>query len=329
MPSDPQTFPDRVKQSQKKFNDVKLEIGKIIVGQTELINRLLIGLLAGGHLLLEGVPGVAKTLAANTFAQILACEFKRIQFTPDLLPADIIGTSIYNPKDGSFSVKKGPIFTNVLLADEINRAPAKVQSALLEAMQERQVTISGETFKSPQPFFVLATQNPIELEGTYPLSEAQTDRFMMKVRINYPSREEEKEILHRMGSFLLPAAPRQMLSIDEIISARELVDEVYVDDKVTEYLLNIIIATRVPKEFGVPIEGLLEYGASPRAGIALKNAAKAEAFLAGRSFVTPQDIKNLTPAVLRHRLRLSYEAQAESLTADDIVQKILSTLPVP
>lgn len=329
MPTDPKSLDSLIKESQAKFNDVKLEIGKTIIGQKELIDSLLIGLLSGGHLVLEGVPGVAKTLAANTFAKILDCEFKRIQFTPDLLPADIIGTTIYNPKEGSFSVKKGPIFTNVLLADEINRAPAKVQSALLEAMQERQVTISGETFSCPQPFFVLATQNPIELEGTYPLAEAQTDRFMMKIKINYPSREEEKLILERMGSFFPQAAVQQMLSINDIISARELVDEVYVDDKIADYLLNVIIATRVPKDYNVPIEGLLEYGASPRAGIALQRAAKASAFLSGRAFVTPQDIKELAPAVLRHRLRLSYEAQAENMSADDIIEKILNTLPVP
>ena len=329
MATDLRSFPAVVKEAQAKLETVKKEIGKVIIGQAKLVNRLLIGLLADGHLLLEGVPGVAKTLAANTLARVIDCDFKRIQFTPDLLPADLMGTQIYNPKEGTFTVKKGPVFTNVLLADEINRAPAKVQSALLEIMQEKQVTIGGETFKAPQPFMVLATQNPIEQEGTYPLSEAQTDRFMMKVRIDYPTPEEEKEILQRMGTLGPLPQVSPVLSIEDIFYFRQLVDEIYLDDKVTNYLLDVIVATRFPENFNVPIEGLLEYGASPRASIALKNASKARALLEGRYFVTPQDIKSLCPDVLRHRLRLSYEAEAENLTTDDVIKQILDTLPVP
>lgn len=329
MTPDSRFLPSLIKDSQSKFEDVRKEIGKVIVGQKELVNRLLVGLLADGHLLLEGVPGVAKTLAANTLAQIIDCEFKRVQFTPDLLPADLIGTSIYNPKDGTFSIKKGPIFTNLLLADEINRAPAKVQAALLEIMQERQVTIAGETFLAPKPFIVVATQNPIEQEGTYPLSEAQTDRFMMKVRVEYPSPEEEREILKRMGTLGPLPQVEKILTLQEIFQARLLVNDIYVDEQVSDYLLNIILATRQPLNFNVPIDGLLEYGASPRAGIALKNASKAYAFLQGRSFVTPQDIKDLAHDILRHRLRLSYEAEAENLTADTIISRILDVIPVP
>lgn len=329
MAGDLRSFPTLIKEAESKFDSVKKEMGQVIIGQIRLVERLLIGLLADGHLLLEGVPGVAKTLAANTLAHILNCDFKRIQFTPDLLPADLIGTPIYNPKEGTFSVKKGPVFTNVLLADEINRAPSKVQSALLEVMQEKQITIGGETFKAFQPFLVLATQNPIEQEGTYPLSEAQTDRFMMKIKIHYPSREEEKEILNRMG--ILGPLPQvhPILTVEEIHYFRQLVNEVYMDDKVIDYLLNIVEATRQPQNFQIPIQGLLEYGASPRASIALKNAAKARALLYGRYFVNPQDIKNLCPDILRHRLRLSYEAEAENLSADDIINKILDALPVP
>lgn len=325
----PETPVFPVKAAQDKLTAVKQEIGKVIVGQSQLVDRLLIGLFANGHLLLEGVPGVAKTLAANTLAKIVNCDFKRIQFTPDLLPADLIGTSIYNPKESSFSVKKGPIFTQFLLADEINRSPAKVQSALLEVMQENQVTIAGETFKGPQPFFVIATQNPIELEGTYPLAEAQTDRFMMKVLIPYPSHDDEREIIKRMSINMPKLEVKPLLSVQEIILIRNYIDEVYLDEKVSEYLLNIIMATRNPKKMGVPIDGLIEYGASPRAGIALTRAAKAKTFIDGRSFVTPQDIKELAPDILRHRIRLSYEAQAENYTPDKIIEKILNTLPVP
>jgi MoxR-like ATPase len=329
MKADLRSFPSVVKDAQVKLESVKKEMGKVIVGQYQLIDRLFIGLLADGHLLLEGVPGIAKTLAANTLAKVIDCEFKRIQFTPDLLPADLMGTQIYNPRDGTFTVKKGPVFTHILLADEINRAPAKVQSALLEIMQEKQVSLGGETFQAPQPFLVLATQNPIEQEGTYPLSEAQTDRFMMKVKMDYPTPEEEKEILQRMGTLGPVPQVTPVLSLSDIESFRQLVENIYLDDKIIHYLLDIVIATRFPEKFNIPIEGLLEYGASPRASIALKKAAKARALLEGRYFVTPHDIKLLCPEILRHRLRLSYEAEAENLTTDDLIHQILDTLPVP
>ncbi len=318
-----------VKKANAKILQAKEEISKVIVGQENLIERLLVGLLSDGHMLLEGVPGIAKTLAVTTLAQVIQCDSKRIQFTPDLLPADLIGTSIYNPKEGTFSIKQGPIFTHVLLADEINRAPAKVQSALLEVMQEKQITSRGETFKIPDPYLVLATQNPIEQEGTYPLSEAQTDRFMMKVRINYPSYDEEKKILERMGTLGPRPSASAVLSAEDILRTRQLVDQIYIDDKITDYLLNIVSATREPQDYGVDIVGLLEYGASPRASLALKMGSKAHAFLAGRAFVTPHDIKSIAPDVLRHRLRLSYEAEAEEMTTDDVIKRILDTLAVP
>jgi MoxR-like ATPase len=329
MTTEIRSLPALIQEAHEKIGQIKLEMGKAIIGQTALIESLLIGLFADGHLLLEGVPGVAKTLAANTLARIIECDFKRIQFTPDLLPADLIGTQIYNPKEGTFSVEKGPIFTNILLADEINRAPAKLQSALLEVMQERQVTIGKETFPAPDPFLVLATQNPIEQEGTYPLSEAQTDRFMMKVKIDYPSPQEEKEILNRLGNLKPLTVIKPLLNLGDIHYFRGLVDEIYIDEKVSDYLLSIILATRKPKEFGVPIEGLLEYGASPRAGIALKNASKAQALLNNRYFTTPDDVKRVAHGILRHRLRLSYEAEAENLTSDSVIDSILDSIPVP
>jgi MoxR-like ATPase len=318
-----------IQQANARLTSVKEEIGKVIVGQEDMIERLLIALLSGGHVLLEGVPGIAKTLAVTTLAQAIQCDSKRIQFTPDLLPADLIGTSIYNPREGTFSVKQGPIFTHLLLADEINRAPAKVQSALLEVMQEKQVTISGETFKIPDPYIVLATQNPIEQEGTYPLSEAQTDRFMMKVRISYPSYEEEKKILERMGTLGPRPHASPVLSAEEILKTRQLINKIYIDDKITNYLLDIVTATRDSKRYGVDIEGLLEHGASPRASLALMIGSKAHAFLAGRAYVTPHDIKSIAPDVLRHRLRLSYEAEAEELTTDHVIGRILDTINVP
>lgn len=318
-----------IKNSSEKFRLAKEEISKVVVGQTNMIDRLFIALLADGHILLEGLPGLAKTLAVNTFAKIIQCDFKRIQFTPDLLPADLIGTSIYNPKENSFSVSKGPIFTNVLLADEINRAPAKVQSALLEVMQERQVTISGTTFAAGSPFIVLATQNPIEHEGTYPLPEAQTDRFMMKVKIDYPSKTEEKEILSRMGTLGKTPEVHPILASKDITEARQAVNDIYIDDKIIDYIINIIFSTRQPKDFNVKIDGLLLYGASPRATIALKLAAKAHAFLSNRAFVTPHDIKQIAHDILRHRLRRTYEAEAEEVSPDDIIDTILSTIPVP
>ncbi len=329
MPTDAHSVPQQIQNAQVLLKRVRQEIGKIVVGQEHLINSLLIGVLSDGHLLLEGVPGIAKTLAANTLARTIQCDFKRIQFTPDLLPADLIGTPVYNPKNGTFEVKKGPVFTNILLADEINRAPAKVQSALLEVMQEKQVTIGGETFPAPRPFLVLATQNPIEQEGTYPLAEAQTDRFMMKVKIGYPSREDEKLILQRIGTFGPLPTIQPVLEISALMDLRQLTDTIYLDDRVIDYLLNIVQATRDPKLFQIPIEGLLEYGASPRATLALKQASKAHALLAGRYFVTPQDLKDIAHPILRHRLRLSYEAEAKNLTTDDIITRILDTLPVP
>lgn len=329
MASDVHVSAAQLKEAADKIHAIKNEMSKVIIGQAHLIHCMLIAVFADGHLLLEGVPGVAKTLSANTLARIIDCEFKRIQFTPDLLPADLIGTPIYNPKEGSFSVKKGPIFTQMLLADEINRAPAKVQSALLEAMQEKQVTIGGETFKLAQPFLVLATQNPIEQEGTYPLSEAQTDRFMLKVKVNYPSRQEEKEIIDRMGNMQPLPTILPILKTDDIFYFRKLVDAIYIDEKIINYILDIITATRDPKAFDLDIQDLLEYGASPRASLALKQASKAAALMNGRHFVTPQDVQAVCYEVLRHRLRLSYEAEAENLDADEIIRRLLEKVPTP
>jgi MoxR-like ATPase len=329
MNADLNVLSETVKQANTKFQAVKEEIGKVIVGQTSMVNRLLLALLADGHILLEGLPGLAKTLAATTLAKVIKCDYKRIQFTPDLLPADLIGTQIYNPKEATFSINKGPLFTNILLADEINRAPAKVQSALLEVMQEKQVTISGQSFAVGKPYLVIATQNPIEQEGTYPLPEAQTDRFMMKLKIGYPSREEEMTILQRMGKLEKLPEVKQMLTADEILSSREIVNSIYVDEKIIDYILNIIIATRQPKDFGIDIEGLLSFGASPRATLALKICSQAHAFLSGRAYVTPSDIKQIAPDILRHRLRRTYEAEAQDLTSDDLLNRILDKLPVP
>lgn len=318
-----------IKQANQKFVLARQEIGKVIVGQTDMVDRLLLALLADGHVLLEGLPGLAKTLAITTMAKVVQCDYKRIQFTPDLLPADLIGTSIYNPKEGTFSINKGPVFTNILLADEINRAPAKVQSALLEVMQERQVTISGQTFAAGTPYMVLATQNPIEQEGTYPLPEAQTDRFMLKVKIDYPSRKEEQEILSRMGTLGPKPTPKAVLEPEDILEARHIVNDVYMDDKVTDYILNLIFATRRPQDFGIKMDNMLLFGASPRATIALKIVAKAQAFMAGRAYVAPHDVKQIAHDVLRHRLRRSYEAEAEGISADDIIDRILNAIPVP
>jgi MoxR-like ATPase len=319
----------RVLDANQKFEAAKQEMRKVIVGQTDMLNSLMLALLADGHLLLEGMPGLAKTLAVTTLATVIQCDFKRIQFTPDLLPADLIGTSIYNPREGTFSISKGPIFTNILLADEINRAPAKVQSALLEVMQERQVTISGQTFATGSPYLVLATQNPIEQEGTYPLPEAQTDRFMMKVKMDYPTFDEEHVILNKMATLGTRPMANAVLTGDDILKARTVVNEIYVDEKVIDYILKIIFATRFPKKYGVDIEELLVFGASPRASMALKIGAKAHAFLAGRAFVTPHDVKAIAFGVLRHRLRRSYEAEAEDVSADDIITRILDKIPVP
>lgn len=318
-----------IAQANLKFRAIKEEIAKVIVGQSQMVNRLLIALLADGHLLIEGMPGLAKTLAVTTLAQVIQCDYKRIQFTPDLLPSDLTGTSIYNPKEGTFSINKGPIFTNILLADEINRAPAKVQSALLEVMQERQVTISGQTFKAGQPYLVLATQNPIEQEGTYPLPEAQTDRFMMKVKIDYPTKDEERTILQRMGTLNKKPEAKPVIDSSEILHARSVVNSIYIDDKITEYILSIVGATRNPADYNVPISGLLLFGASPRASLALKIGGKAQAFLSGRPYVTPDDIKQIAFDILRHRLRRSYEAEAENVSDDEIIQRILDLIPVP
>ena len=305
------------------------EVGKVIVGQRNLVDRLLIGLLANGHVLLEGVPGLAKTLSVKTLAQAIDASFSRLQFTPDLLPADLIGTLVYNPGDGSFSTKKGPIFANIILADEINRAPAKVQSALLEAMQERQVTIGDTTFPLPEPFLVLATQNPIEQEGTYPLPEAQVDRFMLKLSIEYPSREEEREILNRMGKTDHGLVADAVVSPADIMKARTLVDAIYMDDKVRDYILDLVMATRDPAAFKLDLAPLIQYGASPRATLYLTLAAKAHAFLQNRGYVTPQDVKSIGPDVLRHRVIVTYEAEAEEVSADTIVRRLFDGLPVP
>ena len=320
---------ERIREDSAFITPLKVEMAKVIVGQQNLVDRLLIGLLANGHVLLEGVPGLAKTLSVKTLSSALSTSFQRIQFTPDLLPADLVGTQIYNPKEGTFSTRRGPLFANIILADEVNRAPAKVQSALLEAMQERQVTIGQETFTLPDPFLVLATQNPIEQEGTYPLPEAQVDRFMLKVHVGYPNREEERRILDAMATTSRAWNIRPVVDPATILRARQSVDEIYVDDKIKEYILNIIFATREPETFKLDIKPYLRYGASPRATIFLTLAAKAHAFLQGRGYVTPQDVKSMAPDVLRHRVLVSYEAEAEELRSEDLIARILNALPVP
>jgi MoxR-like ATPase len=319
----------RVREESHFVTNLKTEIGKVIVGQEALVDRLIIGLLTNGHVLLEGVPGLAKTLTIQTLSQALSTDFQRIQFTPDLLPADLIGTLIYNQKEGDFIIKKGPIFSNIILADEINRAPAKVQSALLEAMQERQVTIGDETFPLPKPFLVMATENPVEQEGTYPLPEAQVDRFMLKICVDYPNRDEERLILDRMAHAEPPAPIQPILTPEQILTARQTVDEIYIDDKIKAYIIDLIFATRQPQEAGLPIQDYIKYGASPRATISLTLAARAHAFMQGRGYVTPQDVKSIAPDVLRHRLIISYEAEAEELTPDALIDQILAEIPVP
>lgn len=304
------------------------EIGKVIIGQKYLVERLLIGLLANGHILIEGVPGLAKTLSVKVLSDTIQTKFQRIQFTPDLLPADLIGTMVYNPQTCQFSPKKGPIFANLILADEINRAPAKVQSALLEAMQERQVTIGDTTFKLEEPFLVLATQNPIEQEGTYPLPEAQVDRFMLKLSVSYPNKDEELKIIDLNATGQLPQAEK-VISPEDILKARKVVTEVYVDEKIKDYILNIVFATRQPEQYKLEMKDLIAYGASPRASIYLNLAAKAHAFLKGRGYVTPEDIKAIGLDVLRHRVILTYEAEAEEVTSEDIVKKIFDEIEVP
>jgi len=318
-------------ERESNFLDLmKAEIKKVIVGQEYMIDRLLIGLLANGHVLLEGVPGLAKTLAINTLSDTIGGDFSRIQFTPDLLPADVVGTMIYSQKKEEFHVKQGPIFANFVLADEINRAPAKVQSALLEAMQERQVTIGETTYKLPVPFLVLATQNPVEQEGTYPLPEAQIDRFMLKVSLGYPTKEEEKQIVRQsISSTGFPKAA-SVVSLDQIIKAKELVKEVYLDEKIEQYIIDLVFATRNPKDYGLnDLEFLISFGASPRASINLALAAKAYAFINRRGFVTPEDVRAICPDVLQHRIGLTYEAEAEDVTQGDIVKKIMEIVQVP
>ena len=329
MEADVKKITEKIKQESDFINTLMYEVGKGIVGQKYLIERLLIGILSNGHVLLEGVPGLAKTMSVTTLASAMQVGFQRIQFTPDLLPADLLGTLIYNPKNGDFTVRKGPIFTNIVLADEINRAPAKVQSALLEAMQERQVTIGDETFKLEEPFLVLATQNPIEHEGTYPLPEAQVDRFMFKLNITYPDKKEEREIMERMALTKKDFNVTPVISPKDILRLRALVDEIYIDDKIKDYIIDIVFASRDPKAYNLKLDEFIEYGASPRATIYLTLAAKAHAFIKGRGFVTPQDVKSIGMDVLRHRVIVTYEAEAEEITPEDIVQKIFDNVEVP
>ena len=328
MHQDIKVIQEKVEKESVFIKQLTDEIGKVIVGQNYLVERLLVGLLADGHILIEGVPGLAKTLSVKTLSDAIQTKFQRIQFTPDLLPADLIGTLIYNPQDGGFTTKKGPIFANIILADEINRAPAKVQSALLEAMQERQVTIGENTFKLDQPFLVLATQNPIEQEGTYPLPEAQIDRFMLKLSVTYPDKEEEMEIQNRMTIGKTYEANR-VISPEDILKARKVVHEVYIDQKVKEYIVNIVMATRNPDEYGLQLKDLIAYGASPRATIYLNLAGKAHAFLRGRGYVTPEDIKSIGMDVLRHRIIVTYEAEAEEVTSEHIVKQVFDHIEVP
>ena len=320
---------DRIQQESSFVDALFAQASQVIVGQRAMIERLLIGLITGGHVLLEGVPGLAKTLTVKTLSECLQLSFKRIQFTPDLLPADLVGTQIYQPQTQSFTVKKGPLFANLILADEINRAPAKVQSALLESMQEKQVTIGEHTFPLPAPFLVLATENPIEQEGTYPLPEAQVDRFMLKVKVGYPSRAEELQIMDRVAGRAMPRLSA-VVAPEQLVRAQQVVAEIYIDPKVKEYIVNIVLATRDAKAAGVlDLEGSIEYGASPRATIYLNLAARAHAFLRRRGFVTPEDVKAVAYDVLRHRVSLTYEAEAENLTSEKAIQKILEKIEVP
>lgn len=321
---------EKVKKESTFVHDLIAEIEKVIVGQKYLIERLLVGLMANGHILVEGVPGLAKTMSIKTLSAAIKTKFQRLQFTPDLLPADLIGTLVYNPKEGTFTTKKGPIFANIILADEINRAPAKVQSALLEAMQERQVTIGENTFKLDEPFLVMATENPIEQEGTYPLPEAQIDRFMLKINITYPTKEEELKIMKRMGYTSKDIKVKPVVDPKDIVRVRGLVDEIYIDEKIEKYILDVVFATREPKKFGLgELTNLIQYGASPRASIYLAVASKAYAFIQGRGYVTPQDIKSIGPDILRHRIIVSYEAEAEEKTSEDIIKRIFEEIEVP
>jgi MoxR-like ATPase len=318
-----------VEQKSAFVRNLYGELDKVIVGQRYMVERMLVALLANGHVLIEGVPGLAKTTAVTVLSRAIDADFKRIQFTPDLLPADLVGTQIYRQSDGEFVTRKGPIFANIILADEINRAPAKVQSALLEAMQERQVTIGDKTFPIPSPFLVLATQNPIEQEGTYPLPEAQLDRFMLKLKIDYPSKEDERKILERMARTSATFDIKAVTKPQEILEARAVVDEIYIDDKIKDYIVDVVCATRQPEKYKLNIRNLINYGASPRATIYLAVAAKACAFLQGRGYVTPQDVKTIGMDVLRHRVIVSYEAEAEEKTSEDIVKTIFDNIEVP
>jgi len=321
---------ERISRESTFVDDVKKALKEVIVGQEELVNRILIGMLANGHILLEGVPGLAKTLVVKSLAQLIDTKFQRIQFTPDMLPADLIGTLIYNQHTGKFDTRKGPIFANVILADEINRAPSKVQSALLEAMQERQTTIGKETYLMDAPFLVLATQNPIEQEGTYPLPEAQTDRFMLKIRVDYPSIDEERLILRKAARTQIDTVLTPVVNQQQLLKAQKVIDDIYVDQKVEEYVLNLVFSTRNPGKYGLKdLEGLIEYGGSPRASINLILAAKSRAFLEHRGYVTPEDIRYIGADVLRHRIILTYEAEAEEITSEDIIRRLFETIEIP
>jgi MoxR-like ATPase len=329
MAYDIKAINEKIHRESAFIDILQLEMGKVIVGQKNMVERLLIGLLANGHILLEGVPGLAKTLAVKTLASAIKAKFQRIQFTPDLLPADLVGTMIYNQKEGSFQTKKGPVFANFILADEINRSPAKVQSALLEAMQERQVTIGEQTFKLPEPFLVLATQNPIEQEGTYPLPEAQVDRFMLKVKIGYPTKEEELLIMRANVSGTVPEL-NSVIAPDDIMRARGVIGEIYMDEKIEKYILDIVFATRNPKQYNLPnLAQLISYGASPRASINLALGAKAYAFIKRRGYVIPEDVRAVSLDVLRHRVAVTYEAEAEEVTPEQVVQEVLNKIEVP
>jgi MoxR-like ATPase len=329
MATDVKQIGGLVLQKSEFIRTLFAELDKVIVGQRYMLERMLIGLLANGHILLEGVPGLAKTLAVTVLSRAIDADFRRIQFTPDLLPADLIGTQIYRQSDGEFITRKGPIFANIILADEINRAPAKVQSALLEAMQERQVSIGERTFPMPSPFLVLATQNPIEQEGTYPLPEAQLDRFMLKLKIDYPNKEQERQILDRMAVTEKKFDVRPVITLADIAAVRAVIDEIYVDEKVKDYIVDIVCATRDPQKYGLKLGSYISYGASPRATIYLAVAAKAHAFIQQRGYVTPQDVKSIGPDVLRHRVIVSYEAEAEDKTSEDIIKTIFDNIEVP
>lgn len=329
METDIQTLSVAVKQEAQFVEKMLSEVGKVVVGQKEMIEGILMGLLTGGHVLLEGVPGLAKTLTISALSKTISLDFQRIQFTPDLLPTDLIGTMVFNPKSGEFTAKKGPVFTNIVLADEINRAPAKVQSALLEAMAEKQVTIGDESYKLAEPFLVLATQNPLEQEGTYPLPEAQMDRFMFKINVGYPTKADEMEIMNRMGRNQKPVV-EAVITKEQLLKAGNVVDQIYVDTKVKNYIVELIMASRNPKEHGLSnLQDLLAVGGSPRASISLIRAAKAHAFLRGRAFVTAEDVKTIAFMVLRHRLILTYEAEAENINTDEVVRQILAAVEVP